>query len=154
MADKFTIRITKDLPEMETIDGAAATLGMTKNQLVTEGVKMMCAWDKVFYSKMKAYADGLGISMAQVMQNLLIKRLADDAAADTVWGGNRELLLEFSMTNKGLITGKELFEMLYNDKVNQLYRERAQGIKRRLQDGEPETLLTEDEKEVLKKYGA
>ena len=152
MAEHISIRVTKDMPSVETIDAAAENLGLNKNQLITEGIKMMTTWDKVFYSKMKTYAEGLGISMAQVMQNFLIKRLADEAAEETVWGSGSRVFLEFSMTNKGLMTGKELFEMLYNDKVNTLYRERAKEIRQRLKDGLPESLLSEDEKEVLKKY--
>ena len=147
--EKFTIRITKDLPAMETIDNAALALRMTKNQLVTEGIKMMATWDKYFYSKMKAYAEGLGLSTAQVMQNFLIKRLADDAAEETVWGNAPRALLEFSMTTKGLVTGEELFNMLYTDKVNTLYRERARQIR---QDKENGLLITDEDKEILKKY--
>jgi len=156
MAEQLNIRVTKDMPDIAAIESAAENLGMNRNQLAIEGVKMMCFWDKHFYIKMKGYADGTGLTMAQVMQNFLIKRLADDAAEETVWGSPPRVLLELSMTNRGLITGKELFEMLYTDKVNELARERVKGIRQR-QNEVPEALresiLSDDEREVLKKYG-
>jgi hypothetical protein len=102
---------------------------------------------------MKAYADGVGLSTAQVMQNFLIKRLAEDAAEETVHGPAPRVLLELQMTSKGLVTGQELFNVLYNDKVAELYRERARQIRRDVENGLPESALTDEDREVLKKYG-
>jgi hypothetical protein len=153
MAEQLNIRVTKDMPDIATIEKAAAELGMNRNQLAIEGVKMMCFWDKVFYSKMKAYADGVGLSMAQVMQNFLIKRLAEDAAEDTVYGAAPRALVELPMTNRGLVTGKELFDNLYNLRVEELYRERARRIRQDVENGLPASALSAEDKEVLKKYG-
>ena len=98
---------------------------------------------------MKVYADGVGLSMAQVMQNFLIKRLADDAAEDTVWGAAPRALVELPMTNRGLVTGKELYDNLYNIRVEELYRERARQIRQDMENGLP---ITDEDREVLKKY--
>jgi hypothetical protein len=47
---------------------------------------MICSWDAQFYKKMKQYSSNFRLPVPLVMQNMLIKSLAEGYAKDQIWG--------------------------------------------------------------------
>lgn len=137
MADTFTIRISKDTPAFEEMDKAAEQLGLSRNQLIIEGIKMMCSWDAQFYKKMKQYSSTFRLPVPLVMQNMLIKRLAEDYAKEQIWGFTGKVLSEFMFNERGSITGGELFKTLSEMAVKDEIRERVRDIEEHIRAGIP-----------------
>lgn len=137
MADTFTIRISKDTPAFEEMDKAAEQLGLSRNQLIIEGIKMMCSWDTQFYKKMKQYSNTFRLPVPLVMQNMLIKRLAEDYAKEQIWGFTGKVMPEFMFNERGPITGGELFKTLSEMAVKDEIRERVRGIEEDIRAGLP-----------------
>lgn len=137
MAHTFTIRISKDTPAFEEMDKAAEQLGLSRNQLIIEGIKMMCSWDVQFYKKMKQYSNTFRLPVPLVMQNMLIKRLAEDYAKEQIWGFTGKVMPEFMFNERGPITGGELFKTLSELAVKDEIRERVRGIEEHIKTGFP-----------------
>jgi hypothetical protein len=137
MADTFTIRISKDTPAFEEMDKAAEQLGLSRNQLIIEGIKMMCSWDAQFYKKMKQYSSTFRLPVPLVMQNMLIKRLAEDYAKEQIWGFTGKIMPEFMFNERGPITGGELFKTLSEMAVKDEIRERVRDIEEHIRAGIP-----------------
>ncbi|MCL5290641.1 MAG: hypothetical protein M1489_06415 [Firmicutes bacterium] len=118
---------------LEEIDKAAIKHGTSRASFIVKAVEMLMGFDKVFFNKIEAYAKGLNTPVWLVMQNMIIKRMAQEAAEEEVWGPSSKLLDEFMYTNQGPITGAELFTLLMDTysrkeeskKVEQLLREEA-----------------------------
>ncbi len=112
MTDKpLSIRLPEPL-KVEEIDAVAQRRGMSRAGFVISAVKFFMELDDVFLARMENYAKRLNIPLSLVMQNMLIKRLAKEAAEYEVLGPSPQLLEEFMFTNQGVITGGELFDML------------------------------------------
>ena len=137
MADTFTIRISKDTPAFEEMDKAAEQLGLSRNQLIIEGIKMMCSWDAQFYKKMKQYSNTFKLPVPLVMQNMLIKRLAEDYAKEQIWGFTGKVMPEFMFNERGPITGSELFKTLCEIAVKDEIKERVRCIEEHIRTGFP-----------------
>lgn len=137
MADTCTIRISKDTPAFEEMDKAAEQLGLSRNQLIIEGIKMMCSWDAQFYKKMKQYSSTFRLPVPLVMQNMLIKRLAEDYAKEQIWGFTGKVMPEFMFNERGPITGGELFKTLSEMAVKDEIRERVRDIEEHIRAGIP-----------------
>ena len=135
MADTFTIRISKDTPAFEEMDKAAEQLGLSRNQLIIEGIKMICSWNAQFYKKMKQYSNTFRLPVPLVIQNMLIKRLAEDYAKEQIWGFTGKVLSEFMFNERGSITGGELFKTLSEMAVKDEIRERVRGIEEHIRTG-------------------
>lgn len=101
MPDLINIRLTKDSPEIEAMDEAAKAFGMSRNEMIIKAIGMMISFDKVFYKKLEAYSEKIKVPMWLALQNMTIKRWAQDAAKIAVWGYNPEVLIEFSTTEDG-----------------------------------------------------
>jgi len=67
MADTFTIRISKDTSAFEEMDKAEEQLGLSRNLLIIQGIKMMFSWDAQFYKKMKQYSNTFRLPVPLVM---------------------------------------------------------------------------------------
>lgn len=80
--------------------------------------------------------------MGTALQNMTIKRWAQDNAKKAVWATNTDILLEFSQSNEGVIQTKELYEMVYQmafdeeakERFNLLQEEVGQGLELRGED--------------------
>lgn len=142
MAETFTIRISKDTPSFNEMDEAAARLGMSRNQMIIEGIKMMCSWDKQFYSKMRTFGNTFKLPIPLIMQNMLIKRLAEDYANEEVWGFNGRMMMEFTFNERGPITGGELFQLLANEAMENERKEKFKVLHNDVTYGVP---LSEDD---------
>lgn len=150
MADLINIRLTKDSPAVEAMDEAANKLGMSRNEMILKAIGMMISFDKVFYKKMEAYSEKMKVPMWTVLQNMTIKRWAQDAAKAAVWGSNPEVLIEFSTTEAGTIPPKELYEMAFQMSFDTEAKERIAALDREIVAGIP--LRNEDDKAFYEKY--
>lgn len=150
MADLINIRLTKDSPVVEAMDEAASKLGMSRNEMILKAIGMMISFDKVFYKKLEAYSEKMKVPMWVVLQNMTIKRWAQDAAKTAVWGSNPEVLIEFSTTETGTISPKELYEMAYQMAFDTEAKERVAMLQNEISAGVP--LRNEDDKAFYEKY--
>ena len=150
MADLINIRLTKDSPAVEAMDEAASRLGMSRNEMILKAIGMMISFDKVFYKKLEAYSEKMKVPMWTALQNMTIKRWAQDAAKAAVWGSNPEVLIEFSTTEAGTISPKELYEMAYQMVFDTEAKERVAMSQNEITAGIP--LKNEDDKAFYEKY--
>ncbi len=149
MPDLINIRLTKDSPEIEAMDEAAKALGMSRNEMILKAVGMMISFDKVFYKKLEAYSEKMKVPMWIALQNMTIKRWAQDAAKTAVWGSNPEVLIEFSTTEDGTIAPKELYEMAYQMAFDVEAKDRIAALEREVGAG---LSLRNDDKAFYEKY--
>lgn len=149
MPDLINIRLTKDSPELEAMDEAAKALGMSRNEMILKAIGMMISFDKVFYKKLEAYSEKMKVPMWMALQNMTIKRWAQDAAKTAVWGSNPGVLIEFSTTEDGSIAPKELYEMAYQVAFDAEAKERVVMLEQEI-TGIP--LRNEDDKAFYEKY--
>ncbi len=150
MPDLINIRLTKDSPAVEAMDEAASKLGMSRNEMILKAIGMMISFDKVFYKKLETYSEKMKVPMWTALQNMTIKRWAQDAAKTAVWGSNPEVLIEFSTTENGTIPPKELYEMAYNMAFDAEAKERVTMLAQEISAGIP--LKNEDDKAFYEKY--
>lgn len=149
MPDLINIRLTKDSPEIEAMDETAKALGMSRNEMILKAIGMMISFDKVFYKKLETYSEKMKVPMWTALQNMTIKRWAQDAAKTAVWGNNSEVLIEFSTTEDGTIAPKELYEMAYQIAFDVEAKERMATLDREVSAGLP---LRNDDKSFYEKY--
>ena len=88
--------------------------------------------------------------MWTALQNMTIKRWAQDAAKAAVWGSNPEVLIEFSTTDAGTISPKELYEMAYQMVFDTEAKDRIAALEKEVAAGIP--LKSEDDKAFYEKY--
>lgn len=150
MPDLINIRLTKDSPAVEAMDEAAKSLGMSRNEMILKANGMMISFDKVFYKKLETYSEKMKVPMWTALQNMTIKRWAQDAAKAAVWGSNPEVLIEFSTTEAGTIPPKELYEMAYQMAFDAEAKERVAMLQNEISAGIP--LKNEDDKAFYEKY--
>ncbi len=150
MPDLINIRLTKDSPEVEAMDEAASKLGMSRNEMILKAIGMMISFDKVFYKKLEAYSEKMKVPMWTALQNMTIKRWAQDAAKTAVWGSNPEVLIEFATTEDGTISPKELYEMANQMAFNAEAKERVAKLQNEISAGIP--LRNDDDKAFYEKY--
>ena len=142
MPELINIRLTKDSPEVAAMDARAKALGMSRNEMIIKAITMLLDFDTTFYKKLEAYSSNANVSMGTALQNMTIKRWAQDNAKKTVWGVNTDILLEFSQSNEGVIQPKELYKMVYQmafdeeakERFSQLQEEINQGLELRGED--------------------
>ena len=131
------------------MDEVAKALGMSKNEMILKAISMMISFDKVFYRKLEAYSEKMKVPMWTALQNMTIKRWAQDAAKTALWGSNPEVLIEFSTTEDGTIAPKELYEMAYQMSFDAEAKERIAAHDRESTAG---LLLRNEDKTFYEKY--
>ena len=142
MPELINIRLTKDSPEVSAMDAQAKALGMSRNEMILKAIIMLLDFDSTFYKKLEAYSNNANVSMGTALQNMIIKRWAQDNAKKSVWGADTDILLEFSQSNEGVIQPRELYEMVYQmafdeeakERFNQLQEQINQGLELRGED--------------------
>ena len=100
-----------------------------------------------FIDIIESLADALEVDPVVFIENIVIKRLADDRAADDVYG-NLKIMPEFMKHDGKVQRGRDLYKTLYNIERRRLeleYIERLQPV--------PWEALQDHEKELLKRYG-
>lgn len=158
---KIGFRISKrnDGFTLEQLDEKAESLNMNRSELVSFALNMVMKFDNEFIKKMQKRAEGLNMPVGFVIQNMIIKRLAEEAAEAEV---NEELsrkhsqkaLMEFQSKRVGdnyePVTGEELFNDLKARKKQRLIQMEVQDLlekRRRLSKD-----LPDHEKEFLNKH--
>ncbi len=124
MADIINIRLTKGCPEVSAMDETAKALGISRNEMIVRAITMMVSFDTTFYKKLEKFSENVRVPMHLAIQNTIIKRWAQDNAKKAVWGTNKDLLLEFAYNEDGVITTKELYEMIYKITFEEEAKER------------------------------
>jgi len=156
---KTNITIRTEQEFKDEMDSKADMLGLDRTKFIEMACQLLIDFDLVFIKKMQQRAEGLGMPLGIVIQNMIIKRLAEEAAeAEVDQERGREpssrLLPEFVSKKVGdqyePVTGGELFEKLKKQKKKRLidYEVRDLKEKRKMLTRD----LSKDEKEFLKKY--
>ncbi len=135
MPDLINIRITKDCPEVSLMDETAKALGISRNEMIIRAITLMVNFDTTFYKKLEKYSENVKVPMYLAIQNMIIKRWAQDNAKKVAWGTNREILLEFSYNEEGVISAKELYEMIYQFTFEEETRERFRLLQEEINQG-------------------
>jgi protein tyrosine phosphatase len=148
MADLINIRLTKDSPEVKDMDEFAKAMGISRNEMILKAIKLMIGLDKVFYRKMESYSKKVKVLMHTAMQNMIIKRWAEDSAKEAVWN-KKQILLEFSTTGDEIISPKELYEMIYQMTFDNEAKDKIKLLKEEL---ETKGTLKDEDMEFYKKY--
>ena len=117
------------------MDEAAKKLGMSRNELIVNGINLMVNFDTHFYKRLEAYSKRLNVPMWLAIQNLIIKRWAQDAAKSDVYGGLSEPMVEFMYGEDGTITGKDLYEMAYQMEFDEQAKERIAALEKEISMG-------------------
>lgn len=110
----------------EDVEARAKQLGMEKSEFILNAVDMMMNFDETFFKKIQGYSEGLHIPEWLVMQNMIIKEMAKEAAevATNTW--RSKVLSEFMFVGEGFdkrtLTGEELFNQLKNQHVSDIQR--------------------------------
>ena len=119
---------------VEELNDRAEGMGMSRNEFIVKAIDMLMNFDDVFLDEVKKYSQGLKIPEYMVIQNVWLKRIAEEqgtAAAyeEAGWNQPINILDEFIQVtdSKGTrtLTGQELLNVL-KDKE---YRETKQDIK-------------------------
>jgi hypothetical protein len=99
------------------IDRTAEKHGLSRATFVVKATELMTKFDMFFMDNAANKAMELQLPIWLVIQNIFIKQLAQDAAKIEVYGPNpNRPLEEFMFTEKGILTGEQLF-----DKLKELY---------------------------------
>ena len=134
MPDLINIRITKDCPEVSLMDETAKALGISRNEMIIRAITLMVNFDKTFYKKLEKYSETVKVPMYLAIQNMIIKRWAQDNAKRNAWG-TKDILLEFSYNEEGVIPAKELYEMIYQFTFEEETRERFRLLQEEINQG-------------------
>lgn len=117
----------------EDLEAKATAMGMSKSDLILKAVDMMVNFDDEFLKYIKHYSDGLNIPEYLIIQNMIIWRMGEEAAQREVHGSLIKSLDEFIhvIDDKGprTLTGKELYTVVKNSKVEELKRQKEQHDK-------------------------
>jgi hypothetical protein len=110
--------------------------------------------ESLMFPALKAYidrlAEGFNLPPALVIQNMVIRRIAEEDATTAVYGHRQILLHEFAEIDGELITGQELYERLYSAKKKELERELYQQLKK--VPTEDIHRLSEKDQDIINRY--
>ncbi len=115
--------------------------------LMKRGANLYAMFDPVFMAKIRGMSEATKLPEYLVIQNMIIRRMAEDAAYHEVHGPGPRSLREFSFTNEGPITGEPLFNMLKARKVDELEDEKE----RQFLEPRKHARLSQEDSEWLKK---
>ncbi len=107
-------------------------------------------FDHDFIEVVERLANTLKVKPAVMLENIFIRRLAEERAVDDVFGKRPHLMPEFMTYGGKVKRGHELYEILYNLKRLELERERVPQI---LATGIPFDMLPPEDQKILKRHG-
>lgn len=105
---------------MAEVDQKIKALGINRSELVNMALEITVNFDIAVLKELRSFGDALHIPLWLVMQNLLIARMAEQNAEDEVFGPAPRLSLEFMNTTGGVITGKELFDLVKASEIKRI----------------------------------
>jgi hypothetical protein len=150
MADYETLslKLTNNIT-LADIDKRAGEIGMSRSQFVNMALEMILSFDNELWQRISNYSEGLHIPEWLVIQNMLIKRFAEEAAHIEVWGPSTKMLDEFVNFDGKTATGEELFNMLKQRAKKEEEREKIEVLLKEEIWG-----LDEEDKQFLFKHRA
>ncbi len=135
-----------DKATKDNLEKLAKERGMGLSDLVREALELRAGFDPGFWDRVQSLVNGLNVPSWMVLQNRLIKILAQEAAEIEIWGPRYRLLDEFRFTTEGVETGEQLFDNLKSAATELERRKRLEQLERGLRLGAP---LTENDKAWL-----
>lgn len=135
-------RVTIVLPtsadwDIDTITAAAEKRGITRNEFMTKSIEFMLNIDDTAWNMITNYSKGLKVPENVIVQNILIKRAAEQAAQMEAYGRiTNGVLDEFISVSKDqetweMLTGEELFKVL-KDKYVREYKKQIKDKEEKL----------------------
>jgi hypothetical protein len=123
-------KIELELDEMlaKTIEDRAREHGVSQADYLRKAIDLLNGFDVSLFKQIEAYAARFDIASWSVIQNIIIKRFALDAAESDVLGDNTTLLREFCQTDEGPIDTNDLYNMLKQTYVHDLEMKRFERI--------------------------
>ena len=119
---RISIRVTAE--EKVKWEAVAKKQGMPFAEFVRDSLDLRANFDKTFWKGIMDLSDRHGLPTYLIIQNKIILQQAEYEAEKNVLP--RQVvrpLLEYCHTDKGIVTGQELFNMIYNNKVQSLEAE-------------------------------
>lgn len=122
---------------LEDLEGKAKELGIDKSSFIFTAVDMFMHFDKDIFDYVGKYAKGLHVPAWMVIQNMIVKRMAEEAAEHNVNGKKHRELPEFravmdDLDDMRMLTGKELYDIMYKQFKADCLEDRLKRIKNRL----------------------
>ena len=113
------IQIKINSNEKDFLERLAKKKGLSLSELMRRGAWFYGSLDDRVFQYAEELSKRLNIKDHVVISNTMIRRLAEDAATAEVFPGD-SLLYEFPLTQKGVISGTRLFEMIKENRLKQL----------------------------------
>ena len=102
--------------------------GVSLSEATRQAIELWSGFDLVTRQQIKEFSDRLGIAEPVVIQNILVRYFAEKAAINEVWGHAPGVLMEFSLTPSGPLTGEQLKHFLTDNFRAQFERERESSL--------------------------
>ncbi len=107
--DALSVRFNKETMTLEQIDKRAKELGLNRSQFVKLALTGMINFDLSIWKKIQEYSKSLNLPEWLIIQNMLIKSLAErEAEAES--SSKPIILNEFIQTSNGTLTGQALYD--------------------------------------------
>ncbi len=113
------IQIKIHSSEKDSLEALAEKRGLSLSELMRRGAWFYGSLDDRVFLYAEELSKRLNIKDHVVISNTVLRRLAEDAAAAEVSPGE-SLLYEFPLTQEGVIGGARLFEMIKENRLEQL----------------------------------
>ena len=102
----------------ERLEKMAKEQGQSLTGFVQDAFHFVAFMDPPFWPTVRNLAEIHNVGESRVVQNIVLRYVAEQMALDEVWGDTPRLQTEWSKTQKGTtLTGKELIERLKNEFV-------------------------------------
>lgn len=106
------------------VDSMAKKHGLSRAAFIIKAVENWGYFDVKVLKRLEEYARRLNTSLPVVMENMIIDRLAREAAETKVTGTVDRVLHEFISTSKGMVRGEELYNSLKSMYVSNFEQEK------------------------------
>jgi hypothetical protein len=129
MMNDNTLRIeVHDDAFVDAIDTKAEQHGITRTEYAIKALELLNGFDVALFKQIESYAARFDVPPWLVIQNIIIKRFALDAAESEVLGDNTTLLREFCESDMGPITVNDLYDTLKQTYIHDLEMKRFERI--------------------------
>lgn len=122
------LELELDEVSARTIEDKANEYGISQTDYLKKAIELLNGFDVSLFQQIEAYAARFDTEPWSVIQNVIIKRFALDAAESDVLGDNTTLLREFCQTDEGPISANDLYNMLKQTYVHDLEMKRFERI--------------------------
>jgi hypothetical protein len=134
---------------VETIGKRAEQYGIDETDYMIKAAELLNGFNVDLFKQIEAYGARFDVPSWLVIQNIIIKRFALDAAESEVLGDNTTLLREFCENETGPITGNELYNVLKQAYIHDLEMKRFERI---MEFKANDWDLSEEDRVFIEKY--